>query len=355
MDPIYILLFIGVLLLILAVVSVVMLSKKNDTNQQLAGQLEAMQNQQSHSAEALKQTIEDSLTKSRNETAAQNKERDEVITNVRERLAVIDQFKKTVEKLDDNVVGMSRIFENTNQRGLFGESQLRDIVETALPKKLYDFQYSVTNEHIQKNVRFDCYLRIPNPPGPIGVDSKFPLADYRRVIDATTDEERKVAEKDFKEVIKKYITDIGAKYIIPDVTSDFALMFIPSEAIFAEINKSMEWLIEESRRNHVHLVSPATMMMALNTMRSVVNTMEVQRSARKVIASLQDVAQDAGRLKDRTALLNKKLVESVEAARNIDISSGKIHTKVEKLKGENLELIDQAPEEQQVANGDESG
>lgn len=338
MDPIYIVIVL-VFLLLLAVAYLLVASNRNDSNLELAGRLEAMQNEQANTAKTLKETLDESFAKSRDEVAKQNKERDEAITQVREKLAVLDEFKKTVDKLDENVMGFQQIFDNPSKRGAFGESQLRDIVETVLPREMYAFQHTVANKQRESDVRFDCFLRLPDPPGPVGIDSKFPLTDYHNVVNADSDDERKNAAKAFKAKFKTLLEDISAKYIIPEVTSEFALLFVPSEAIFAELYASYPDIIEVSSENHVFIVSPATLMMALNTVRSVVNTMEVQRSARDVIRGLRTVALDAGRMHERATKLERSLNTSAKHAHDVVISSQKIHKSVQNLEKTNQELV----------------
>lgn len=339
MEPLYVVLIVGGLLAAGLLIYTV------TTRNQLVRTLQEMDQRQKSDAETLRQALDTGLDKGREDAAERSKESTEMLAKLRERLAAISEFKdsvtKSVSDLNESVSGVKRIFDNPNKRGLFGESQLKDIVTTALPKELYEFQHRATNAE-GGYVTFDCFLKLPDPPGPIGIDAKFPSELYRHIVDAATPDEQNAARKLFIDAIKKLIGDIAEKYIIPGVTSEFALMFIPSEAIFAEIYASASAITDTSHQKRVYIVSPSTLMAALNTIRSVVNTMNVQRAAEEVLKGLSEVAKDAERLQQRTEKFQKQLATALKETENVVISSRKIHERVQKMQSGSTEAIGQA-------------
>ena len=336
MEPLYIALIVGGLLAAVVLIYVV------TTRNHLVRTLQEMDQRQKSEAETLRQALDSGLTKGREEAAARSKENTELIANVRERLVAISEFKDSVKKsvsdLNESVTGVKRIFDNPNKRGLFGESQLKDIVMTALPVELYKFQHRVDKVD-GGYVTFDCFLKLPDPPGPIGIDAKFPSELYRNIADATNPDAQNDARKQFEREIKRLIADIADKYIIPDLTSEFALMFVPSEAIFAEIYTASPSVTEISHGRRVYIVSPSTLMAALNTIRSVVNTMNVQRAAEQVLKGLAEVAKDAERLQKRTEDFQKRLSSVLNKTDEVVTSSRKINERVQKMQGGNTESI----------------
>lgn len=336
MDPLYIVLILGGLLAAGLVVYTM------TTRNQLVRTLNEMDQRQKSEAETLRQALDSGLSKGREEAAARSKENTELIANVRERLVAISEFKDSVKQsvsdLNESVTGVKRIFDNPNKRGLFGESQLKDIVTTALPTELYEFQHRY-DKLDGGYVTFDCFLKLPDPPGPIGIDAKFPSELYRNIAEATTPDAQKEARKQFEREIKRLLGDIADKYIIPEVTSEFALMFVPSEAIFAEIYSSSPSVTEVSHKRRVYIVSPSTLMAALNTIRSVVNTMNVQRAAEQVLKGLAEVAKDAERLQKRTEDFQKRLSSVLNKTDEVVTSSRKINERVQKMQGGNTESL----------------
>lgn len=349
MDPLIVVLIVGGLLAIGLLIYTV------TTRNHLVRTLNDMDQRQKSDAETLRQALDLGLSKGREEAAARNKENTELIANVRERLVAISEFKDSVKKsvsdLNESVSGVKRIFDNPNKRGLFGESQLKDIVTTALPVELYAFQHR-EDRRDGSYVTFDCFLKLPDPPGPIGIDAKFPSELYRNITDASTPNDQSDARKQFEKEIKRLIGDIADKYIIPDVTSEFALMFVPSEAIFAEIYSSSPSVTDISHKRRVYIVSPSTLMAALNTIRSVVNTMNVQRAAEEVLKGLAEIAKDAERLQQRTEDFQKRLTSVLNKTDEVVTSSRKINERVQKMRSGNTEkLVSPDPTAEALGNG----
>ncbi len=219
----------------------------------------------------------------------------ETLHDLRERLALIDAAQNNLRTLSEQVVGLQDILSNKQARGAFGEVQLHDIVTAALPQDAYGFQVTLSNGR-----RADCMILLPNPPGPIAVDAKFPLNGYQAYRNAETDAERKAGAKQFRDDVIKHVKDIAARYILPGETAESALMFLPSEAVYAELHATFREVIELSYQHRVWIVSPTTLMATLNTVRAVLKDVHMRKHAgtiqREVGALMQDVQRLDGRL-----------------------------------------------------------
>ena len=301
-------------------------------------------------AETIRKDMDSKFSNERNEAVTREAGRAKVLTELQEKISALgkstEHFEKTVDDLNVQVSGVKKIFDNPNRRGLFGESQLRDIVSDALPKELYELQYEVQVDE-KKKVRFDCLVKLPDPPGPVGIDAKFPAEVYKQLVEAETDADKKEARKKFTTNVKEKMEDIASKYIIRGVTSEFALMFVPSEAIYLEIHESDDDIFETSRSVGVFVVSPSTLMAGLNTIRSMVHTMKVQEGAKEVLGALVDIGKQANNLKERAQKFEDGLRTTLGKSHAVVVTSGKIHTAVEKLQRGNTDLLesDDAPNE----------
>ncbi len=186
-------------------------------------------------------------------------------TDIVKRLALIDDAQKKLTELSSNVVSLKEILVDKRSRGAFGEVQLKNLVQNMLAPDNYAFQHTLSN-----GLRADCILFLPAPTGNIVIDSKFPLENFQIMTDYNTSEmERKKAHQTFKQDIKKHINDIASKYILPNETSDGAVLFIPAEAVFAEIHAHFPDIVEFSHRSNVWLTSPTTLMAVLTTAKAI--------------------------------------------------------------------------------------
>ena len=241
------------------------------------------------------------------------------LSEIQERLAVIDKAQTNIEKLSGNVLGLQEILSNKQARGAFGEIQLFDIIKKSLPPDSFETQPVLSN-----NKRADFLIKMPNPPGPIVIDSKFPLEAYNALIKSITDREKKDAEKSFKINVRNHIKDIAEKYIVPGETADGALMFLPSEAIYAELHANFTDLISESFSLKVWVVSPTTCMATLNTVRAILKDARLKEHAERIRIELEHIQKDAQRLEVRATNLNKHFNLASKDLEEIKISSSKI-------------------------------
>lgn len=237
----------------------------------------------------------------------------ETMTDLQRRLAVIDAAQKNITELSSQVVGLQDILANKQTRGAFGETQLNDLVTAALPPSAYEFQVTLSNR-----TRADCLLKLPNPPGSIVIDAKFPLESYNAIHRTESDDEKKVARRAFGTDVLKHVKDIAEKYILPGETAESALMFIPSEAVYAELYANHEGVVTQSHRARVWIVSPTTLMATLNTVRAVLKDAQMRDQAgliqKEVIALLDDVRRLDERVDklDRHFDMTKRDIEDIQ-------------------------------------------
>jgi DNA recombination protein RmuC len=259
------------------------------------------------------------------------------LTDLRERLAVIDAAQQNITALSSHVVGLQDILANKQARGAFGEIQMQDLVQGALPPSAYSFQAT-----LRDGGRVDCLLQLPNPPGPIALDAKFPLESYRALREAKGEAALVQARRQFSVALRNHVRAIAEKYIRAGETADSALMFLPSEAIYAELHANFPNLVEESFRYRVWIVSPTTLMATLTTVRAVLKDVRLREQAHLIQGELRALLEDVARLDDRTAKLQKHFDQANEDVRQIRISTEKVGRRAERV-GE-LELGSDSPE-----------
>ena len=290
------------------------------------------------------------VTKNVSEGLQQNTVKtNETLTDLRERLAKIDVAQQKISALSEQVVSLQEVLSNKQARGAFGEIQLNDIVTSALPPSAYEFQVVLENQK-----RADCVLNLPNPPGMIVIDSKFPLESYHALRIATNDREKVEAERFFKASVLKHIKDISEKYIIAGQTAESALMFLPSEAIYAELHANFPDVVETSYRAKVWIVSPTTLMATLNTVRAILKDAKMREQAGVIQKEVGVLIDDIGRLDGRIESLSRHFKQANDDIDNIKISSGKISRRIQKIEdiqlGEDTTLsIEHQPIDEQSA------
>jgi DNA recombination protein RmuC len=265
-----------------------------------------------------------------------SKSTSDVIKQVHERLAVIDTAQKNLTDLSDQVVGLQNILSNKQARGAFGEVQLNDLVSDILPPSAYTFQATLAN-----GKRADCLLKLPNPPGPIVIDAKFPLESYLALRDAQGDDARKIALRGFGTDVMNHVRAIADKYIVPGETAESALMFLPSEAVYAELHASLPDVVEKSYRARVWIVSPTTLMATLNTVRAVLKDAHMREQAGVIQGEVLKLLEDVSRLDKRVTSLQTHFGQAQRDIGDIQTSTGKIARRAERI--EDIQLSDETP------------
>ena len=246
--------------------------------------------------------------------------------DLQQRLATIDKAQENITKLSGDVLSLQDILSNKQTRGAFGEIQLNDIVLNALPSDSYTLQATLSNGR-----RADCLIHLPNPPGPIVIDSKFPLEGYEALRKAVTDWDVSEARKALRTSVRKHIKDISEKYIIEGETADGALMFLPSEAVYAELHANFSDVVQEGFTARVWIVSPTTCMATLNTMRAILKDARMREQTGAIRRELGLLFQDVERLGTRVENLDRHFGQAAKDLSEIKISADKAGRRARRL------------------------
>ncbi len=255
----------------------------------------------------------------------------ETLAALRERLARIDAAQQKISSLSEQVVSLQEVLSNKQARGAFGEIQLNDLVSSILPPNAYVFQAQMSN-----GKKADCLLNLPNPPGAIVIDAKFPLESYYALRRAQNDREKLEAERFFKASVLKHVKDISEKYIIPGETAESALMFLPSEAIYAELHANFIDAVEASYKAKVWIVSPTTLMATLNTVRAILKDARMREQAGVIQKEVGVLIDDISRLDERVENLSRHFKQAGDDIEQIKTSSGKITRRIQKIEAVEL-------------------
>lgn len=312
----------------------------------LTGQLSQMAETQTRAQGELARTLNERLDQvshkmgaSLSETAAKTAE---TLGSLATRLSVIDEAQKNITELSSQVVSLQDILANKQARGAFGEVQLMDIVKNALPPSAYAFQATLSS-----GARTDCLIHLPLPPGSIAIDAKFPLDAYHLLRNARDEAEKSVAARQFKNDLLKHVADIAAKYIVPGETAESALMFLPSEAVYAELHASFPDVLAKSYQARVWIVSPTTLMATLNTVRAVLKDVEMRKQASVIQKYVGLLLKDVDRLGSRVENLEKHFDQAGRDIQDIRKSSDAITKRGEKIQdvelGESEADVELAP------------
>lgn len=295
-----------------------------DSRQQVKESLTDYANELGKRVEQLTQTTENRL-KDINQQVEKRltdgfEKTNETFGDIIKRLALIDAAQKQITELSSHVMSLQEILNDKRSRGAFGEVQLSALIYNMIPEQNFSFQHLLSN-----NKRPDCMLFLPEPTGNIAIDAKFPLENYRLLMDSSlNDTERQQAQRQFKLDIRKHIQDIAEKYIISGETADGAVMFIPAEAVFAEIHAHHADLVELAQKSNVWLVSPTTMMAILTTARAVLKDAATRKQVHEIQQHLRLLADDFERFQMRMDNLAKRIAQAHTDIEQVHISSRKI-------------------------------
>lgn len=259
-------------------------------------------------------------------------------TDIVKRLALIDDAQKKITELSGNVVSLQEVLADKRSRGAFGEVQLNALVRNMLPESGFSLQYTLSNGRIA-----DCVLFLPEPTGNVAIDSKFPLESYQRMTTLELGEiERAAAQRTFKADIRKHIQDIASRYIVPGETADGAVMFLPAEAVFAEIQAHHSDLVQSAHDARVWMASPTTLMAILNTARAVLKDEATRAQVNIIQQHLGTLAKDFERFQQRMDNLSKHIKQAGRDVEEAHISARKISARFEKI--ERVELDNEEPD-----------
>ncbi len=259
------------------------------------------------------------------------------LTELQERLATIDKAQTNIEKLSGDVLSLQDILSNKQRRGMFGEIQLTDIVSKALPADSYALQYTLSNSK-----RADCVVHLPNPPGPIVIDAKFPFEAYEAFAAADTAQLQQVALRDLGNAVRKHIKDISEKYIIEGETADGAIMFLPSEAVYAELHARLPDVVRSGFDARVWIVSPTTCMATLNTMRAILKDARMREQAGEIRKALRLLHRDVEIIGEKAGKLETHLRQAGEDVSGVLTAATRAGKRADRL--DNFDFEELAPE-----------
>ena len=302
----------------------------SEGQERLAGGLHHVSEAQSLSQTAMIQLMEnrlaevqrfmgESLTGSSMRTARS-------LGDLQQRLETIDKAQANIEKLSGNVLSLQDILANKQTRGAFGEIQLHDIVAKALPPDAYTMQATLSN-----GKRVDCLIHLPNPPGPLAIDAKFPLEAYEALRRAENPRQVQDANVALRTAVRAHIKAISDKYIIEGETADGALMFLPSEAVYAELHANFPEIVREGFAARVWIVSPTTCMATLNTMRAILKDARLREQTGAIRKELAELYKDIERLSERVGNLDRHFGQAAKDIEEIKISSDKAGKRARRL------------------------
>ena len=317
----------------------------SDGQQQLAGGLNHVSEAAAASQANMLQLMEQRLTQvstTMNENLHGSARRTaQSLGELQQRLLAIDKAQDNITKLSGDVLSLQDILSNKQTRGAFGEIQLKDIVSKALPADSYTWQATLSN-----GKRADCLIHLPNPPGPIVVDSKFPLEAYEALRIAETQQQVNDAARMMRSAVKAHIKAISEKYILEGETADGALMFLPSEAVYAELHGNFPELVREGFAARVWIVSPTTCMATLHTMRAILKDARMREQAGAIRRELALLFSDVERLGSRVENLDRHFGQAAKDIAEIKISSDKAGRRARRL--DNFDFEELAPDAENV-------
>ena len=314
------------------------IQKLSEGQERLTGGLQTVSEAQAKAQLSMINMMEERLAKVQlqmNENLSHSSRRTaQSLGDLQQRLSTIDKAQEKITKLSGDVLSLQDILSNKQTRGAFGEIQLTDIVSKALPSDGFELQATLST-----GKRADCLIKLPNPPGPIVIDSKFPLEAYEALRNASSETETSSAVRLFRTSVRKHIKDISEKYIVEGETADGAILFLPSEAVYAELHANFSDLVREGFSARVWIVSPTTCMVTLNTMRAILKDARMREQAGAIRNELTLLYQDVDRLGVRVESLDRHFNQAAKDISDIKISADKAGRRAKRLDNFDFEEI----------------
>ena len=314
------------------------IQKLSEGQERLTGGLQTVSEAQAKAQLSMINMMEERLAKVQlqmNENLSHSSRRTaQSLGDLQQRLSTIDKAQEKITKLSGDVLSLQDILSNKQPRGAFGEIQLTDIVSKALPSDGFELQATLST-----GKRADCLIKLPNPPGPIVIDSKFPLEAYEALRNASSETETSSAVRLFRTSVRKHIKDISEKYIVEGETADGAILFLPSEAVYAELHANFSELVREGFSARVWIVSPTTCMATLNTMRAILKDARMREQAGAIRNELTLLNQDVDRLGLRVESLDRHFNQAAKDISDIKISADKAGRRAKRLDNFDFEEI----------------
>jgi DNA recombination protein RmuC len=311
--------------------------RQNETSGRLQAMGEALAGRQAELARVLSERLDSVSSRLGASLETNTQQTVDRLQTLHERLAVIDNAQKNLSELSSNVTSLRDVLANKQARGAFGQAAMEAIVQDRLPKGFYEFQYTLAN-----NTRPDCVVFLPDKR-PLVIDAKFPLEAVTALRAATTDDERKLAAQRFRQDVAKHVADIAGKYLIPGETQDLALMFVPSESIYAELHDGFDDVVQKAYRARVVIVSPSLLMLAIQVMQQILKDARMREAADQIRTEVGRMMDDLGRLRERVLKLQQHHGQTGEDLRQIMISSDKIEKRAAMIEELDFGNEDAAP------------
>ena len=261
----------------------------------------------------------------------------ESLSQLNERLAVVDAAQARLAELSSHMVTLKDVLSNKQARGAFGQGRMEAIVADGLPKDSYAFQYTLSN-----GKRPDCAIFLPGDVRPLLVDAKFPLESVTAFREAQTDEARRAAGQRLRQDISKHVSDIESRYFLPGETQDVAMMFVPSESVYAELHEHFDDLVQKAFRARVLLVSPSLLMLAIQVMQAIVRDARMREATELIRAEVGKLMDDVGRLRDRALNLQKHFAQASDDVGQVLISADKVAKRGARIEALELDEADTA-------------
>jgi DNA recombination protein RmuC len=261
----------------------------------------------------------------------------ESLLQLNERLAVVDAAQARLAELSSHMVTLKDVLSNKQARGAFGQGRMEAIVADGLPKDSYAFQYTLSN-----GKRPDCAIFLPGDVRPLLVDAKFPLESITAFREAQTDEARRAAGQRLRQDISKHVSDIETRYFLPGETQDVAMMFVPSESVYAELHEHFDDLVQKAFRARVLLVSPSLLMLAIQVMQAIVRDARMREATELIRAEVGKLMDDVGRLRDRALNLQKHFAQASDDVGQVLISADKVAKRGARIEALELDEADTA-------------
>jgi DNA recombination protein RmuC len=269
----------------------------------------------------------DSVTHHLNQSMTTNRQHTvESLQKLNERLVLIDHAQKNITDLASQVTSLQGVLANKQQRGAFGQGRMEFIVQDGLPKGCYEFQFTLSNKS-----RPDCVVFLPDSR-PLVIDAKFPLEAVSAFRDAKSEEERKLAAARLRQDMSRHVGSIADKYLIPGETQDLALMFVPSESVYAELHDGFDDIMQKAFRSKVVIVSPSLLMLAIQVVQQIQRDARMREAADKIHAEVGHLMDDIGRLHERVLGLQRHFGQANEDLRQILISAEKVEKRATRIR-----------------------
>lgn len=301
------------------------MSKGQDTARDLMA--EKLQTQEREIRKALDERLADMTRRVGENLQKSNEKTTESLTDLQKRLAVIDAAQKNITDLSSDIVGLQDILSNKQARGAFGQAQMEDIVRDMLPAEYFAFESTLSN-----GKRVDCLITLPGSHGAIGVDSKYPHEGFVRLMEASTEDDRKSAGREFTRDVIKHVQDIATKYIIPGETTEWALMFVPAESIYMELHTNFQNVIQEGYRRKIVIASPSSFWAILHSVRALIRDTKMREQAGLIQKEVGLLMEDVTRLDKRVGNLSRHFAQTGKDIEDIQTSTRKIVSHGTKIK-----------------------